>query len=80
MQNKDSLEVKIDHIISGLQEIKSDLKEAKNSLSQEVVTLKIQQERCNSHWSLIGKSLSRGGIFGMISYIIISMFPSKPLN
>lgn len=77
---KDSIEVKIDHIISDLREIKADLKEAKDSLNGEVVELRIYQEKCKSHWNLVGKTLSLGGIGSAIGYVFMCLFPKPPAN
>lgn len=73
----DYISAKLDDMCDDVKEIKQDLKESRDALSMDVVHLKLQQEKCNSHWGLMGKSLSWGGISSLIGYFITLLFPPK---
>ena len=75
----ESISNRIDDIVFDLREVKHDLKEAKGTIEKDVTSLKLEQNRCNSYWGAIGKTLGWSGFLGTFSFLASKFFnPHDP--
>ena len=75
----ESISNRIDDLVIDLREVKHDLKDAKAVIEKDVTSLKLEQNRCNSYWGAIGKTLGWSGLLGTVSLLASKLFnPHNP--
>lgn len=67
---KDPYLTLIENMSDDIRDIKQEVREIRDTLNTEVNQLKIDQQKCNSHWALVGKTLSWGGLSSAAGWVI----------
>jgi len=60
--------------MNNFRELKAELRELKEIVTQDITTLKLYQEKCMTHWGLVGKILGISSVGGVLSGLVAFLF------